>query len=149
MQWSTPTRHTKKKTNDWFASLIILAGALIFVSILASNYILATLILSITIALIIAHSSPHVPQEVELRTGGVIVDDTLYPWDNIDAFAIQEYYGIPRLLLHLKRQWAPVISIPISDEVDLDELRDSVEQFVPEKNMHEPILHILAERFGL
>lgn len=150
MQWSTPTDHIKKKSNDWFASLIILSGALIFVSILVANYILATLILAIAVALIIAHSAPHTPQNIELRTGGIIVDNTLYPWENTEAFAIQEYYGIPRLLIHSKRQWAPIISIPINEaEVDIEELREMISEIIPERNIHESVLHLIGERFGL
>jgi hypothetical protein len=150
MQWSTPTAHVKKKTNDWFISLIIIAGALIFIAILLHNYILAALVLALTVALIIAHSAPHNSQNVELRTGGIIVDNMLYPWETIEAFSLQEYYGIPRLLLKSRRQLAPIISIPIDEEaVDIEELRSMVEDIIPEANIHEPLLHLIAERFGL
>lgn len=149
MQWSTPTAHIQKKSNDWFASLIILAGALIFVSILTSNYILALLILSTTVALIIAHSAPHIPQNVELRTGGIIVGNMLTPWNSLEAFALQEYFGIPRLILSSKKHWIPIISIPIGEDVDIDELRELMEEVLPEKDIHEPFLYLIAERFGL
>jgi hypothetical protein len=149
MQWSTPTAHIQKKTNDWFASLIIIAGALIFVAILTNNYIIALLVLSTAIALIIAHSAPHVPQNVELRTGGIIIGNTLTTWDSLEAFALQEYYGVPRLLFLSKKHWIPIISVPIGDDVDVDELRELMEEVLPEKDIHEPFLHLLAERFGL
>lgn len=149
MQWSTPTEHITKKSNDWFASLIVIAGALIFVSVLSGNYIVAFLVLSIAVALIIAHSAPHKGQNVELRTGGIITGNTLTQWETLEAFAIQEYFNIPRLLLLSKKHWIPIISIPISDEVDLEELRDIMGEILPEKDIHEPFLHLLAERFGL
>ncbi len=149
MQWSTPTAHIQKKSNDWFASLIIIAGALIFVSILTDNYIVALLVLSATVALIIAHSAPHIPQNVELRTGGIIVANTLTPWNTLESFAIQEYFGIPRLLFVSKKHWMPIISIPIGEDVDIDELRELIEGILPEKDIHEPFLYLLAERFGL
>lgn len=149
MQWSTPTAHIQKKSNDWFASLIVITAALIFVSILTSNYILAFLILSITIALIIAHSAPHVPQNVELRTGGIIVGNTLTPWDTLESFALQEYFGIPRLLLRSRKHWIPIISIPIGEDVEIEELREIMEEVLPEQDIHEPFLYLLGERFGL
>ncbi|HXK37741.1 MAG TPA: hypothetical protein VJ579_01610 [Candidatus Paceibacterota bacterium] len=149
MQWSTPTAHIQKKSNDWFASLIVITGALIFVSILTSNYIVALLILSTAVALIIAHSAPHLAQNVELRTGGIIVGNTLTPWDTLESFALQEYFGIPRLLLLSKKHWMPIISIPIAEDVNIEELREVVEEVLPEKDIHEPFLHLLAERFGL
>lgn len=150
MQWSTPTSHIKKKTNDWFASLIIVTGALIFVSILMHNYILAALILSITVALIIAHTAPHKPDNIELRTGGIIVSDRLYPWNTIEAFALQEYFGIPRLILKSKRAITPIISIQINEEeVDIEELRSLLEDIIPEENFHEPWYYLIAEKFGL
>lgn len=150
MQWSTPTAHLKKKTNDWFISLIIIAAALIFIAILLHNYILAALVLAITIALIIAHTAPHNSQHIELRTGGIIVDNMLYPWETIEAFSLQEYYGIPRLLLKSKRHLAAIISIPIDEEtIDIEELRSMIEEIIPEMNIHEPLLHLIAERFGL
>ncbi len=150
MQWSTPTSHIKAKTNDWFASLIIIAGALIFVSILLHNYILAFLVLSIAVALIIVHSSPHQAQNIELRTGGIIVDNRLYPWDTIEAFAIQEYFDVPRLILRSKRHITPIISILINEEtVDIEELREVLTDIIPEENIHEPLYYLITERLGL
>ncbi len=150
MQWNTPIAHKKKKTNDWFASVIVIAGALMFVSILLNNYILAALVLSIAIALIIAHSSPIQPQNVELRTGGVLVENRLYPWESIEAFLVQEYFGIPSLLLKSKRNVAPIISIPIDeDNIDIEEMRSLIEEIIPEQNIHEPFLHLVAEKLGL
>lgn len=150
MQWDTPTSHIKNKTNDWFASIIVIAGALIFVSILLDNYILAALVLSIAIALIIVHSSPINSENIELRTGGIIVAKRLYPWDTIEAFSIQEYFGIPRLILKSKRHISPIISIHIDEEaIDIEELRNVLEDIIPEENIHEPFLHLLAERLGL
>lgn len=150
MQWSTPTSHLKKKTNDWFASLIIISGALIFVAILLHNYILAALVLSVAITLILIHSAPHKSQNVELRTGGVIVENRLYPWDTLEAFALQEYFGIPRLILRSKRHFTPIISIQIDEEtIDIEELREVLEGILPEENIHEPVYNLIAEKLGL
>lgn len=150
MQWNTPQAHIKKKTNDWFASIIIITGALMFVFILLSNYILAALALSIAVALIIVHSAPEQPQNVELRTGGIIIGRRLYPWETIEAFAIQEYFGIPRLILRSKRKISPIISVYIDEEnIDIEELRSVLEEIIPEENIHESFINLVAERVGL
>ncbi len=149
MQWNTPTSHHKEKTNDWFASIIVVAGALMFITVLLGNYILAALILAIAISLIIVHTAPVLSENVELRTGGIIVHKRLYPWETIEAFAIQEYFGIPRLILKSKRHISPIISIPIDEEnVDIEELRATLEEIIPEENIHEPFLHLAMERLG-
>lgn len=150
MQWDTPQAHIKKKSNDWFASIIIIAAALIFVFILMGNYILAALVLACAIALIVVHTAPEKPQNVELRTGGIIIEKRLYPWENLEAFAIQEYFGIPRLVLRSKRKISPIFSVAINeDTVDIEELRSILEKIIPEENIHESFIYLLAEKLGL
>ncbi len=150
MQWNTPTKHIKEKTKDWFASVIVIAGSLMFIAILLGNYVIAALVLAITVALIIVHSSPIQPQNIELRTGGILVDRRLYPWETIESFAIQEYFKVPRLVLKSKRSISPIISIPIDeDKIDIEELRSVLEEIIPEENIHEPFLVLLLEKLGL
>ncbi len=43
MQWETPEHRFKEKTNDWYASVILIAGALVAIEFLVNNFLLITL----------------------------------------------------------------------------------------------------------
>jgi len=85
---------------------------------------------------------------VELRKNGVLVENTLYPYQSLDGFAIIDYTPERRLLLESTRRLMPLIVIHIADNVDTEDLHEAMAQYVPEKDLHESVPHLLLERFG-
>ena len=85
---------------------------------------------------------------VEIRKNGVRAGDTLFPYRDLDAFGIVSYTPEHRLLLESSRKLMPLIVVHIADDVDIDELREELEQYLPEKELHESLPHLLLERLG-
>lgn len=150
MEWDSPHIHSVKD-RDWFASLIIITGALVFVISLSHDWILAVLVVSIAFAIISVHAREHGAMvHTQIRTGGILWGDTLYSWKHLDSFSIQEYHGVPRLLALPKKQLATMIMIPISPDVDLAELHHIVEGFIPfREDLHLSLPQILLEKLGI
>jgi hypothetical protein len=148
MEWETLEHSYSQKTNDWYASVILITGAIVAVEFLFNNFLLITLTVVATFALLLlAVRRPEV-MHVEIRNNGIRVGNMLYPYVSLDGFTIARYHDEERLLLASNRRFMPLIVIPIADTVEPDELRDLLAQYLPEKELHESLPHLLFERLG-
>lgn len=148
MEWEILEHRYTEKTNDWYASVILIAGALVAIEFLLNNFLLITLTVIGTFAfLLLAVRRPEL-MHVEVRNSGIRAGNILYPYVSLDGFAIGEYKEGRRLLLESNRRLMPLVVIPVSDDVSADELRDLLAQYLPEKELHESLPHLLFERLG-
>lgn len=148
MQWTTLEHIYDEKTNDWYASVILIAGSLIAVEFLMNNFLLITLTIIATISFILLAARRPDMIDVEIRKTGVRVGDLLYSYNSLDGYAIAEYHHENRLLLESNRHIMPLIVIPIPEDVDLDALREGLNEYLPERELHESFAHLLLERLG-
>ena len=148
MEWDTLEHSYTEKTNDWYASVIIIAGAGIALGFLLGNFLIVTLIFIGTIAFILMAAKRPEEVHVQILRKGIRVGDTLYPYRTLDGFAIIDYTPQHRLLLESSRIFIPIISIHIPDDIDIDDLHEEVSQYLPEKDLHESLPQLLMERIG-
>ena len=148
MEWETLEHTYTEKTNDWYASAILIAGSLIALEFLFNNFLLITLTIIGTITfLLMAAKRPDIVR-VEVRKNGIRVGETLFPYQMLDGFSIIDYTPERRLLLRSTRTFMPLIVIHIDDEVDVEELHDLLAHYLPELELHESIPQLLMERLG-
>ncbi len=148
MKWEALEHSYTEKTNDWFASVVLIAGSLVAVELLLNNFLLIILTLVATFTFILMAARKPKLITVEIRSNGVRVGDTLYPYQTLDGFAVIEYTPERRLLLRSTRTFMPLIVVHIDDDVDLEELHDELRQYLPEQELHESIPQLLMERLG-
>lgn len=148
MEWDTLEHSYTKKTNDWYASVIIIMSAVIAVEFLVGNFVLIilTLVATATFLLLVARQ-PNM-MHVEITKKGIRAGNMLYPFGDLDGFAIAEYEHEKRLLLESNRQIVPLYVVPLPDEVNADNLREVLAAYIPEKDLKEPIPYLLFERLG-
>ena len=148
MEWDALEHSYTEKSNDWYASAILIAGSLIAVEFLMNNFLLVTLTFIATITfLLMAARKPEVVH-IEIRQNGVRMGSTLYPYQSLDGFSIIDYTPERRLLLESTRTFMPLIVIHIAHDVDIEELHSELVQYVPEKSLHESLPQLLMERLG-
>lgn len=148
MEWETLEHPYTEKTNDWYASVILIAGALIAVEFLLNNFLLITLTVIGTIAfLMLAVRRPEL-MHVLIGQNGVKAGNLLHPYSSLDGFAIAEYPNEKRLLLESNRHYLPLIVLPIPETVKPDDVRSVLAQYLPETELHESLPHLLFERLG-
>ena len=147
-EWNILEHFYYEKTNDWYASVILIAGSLIAVEFLINNFLLITLTFIGTVTfLLLAARRPEIIH-VEIRTSGIRAGNLLYSYDSLDGYAIAEHDHETRLLLESNRHIVPLIVIPVPDDMDLEELREELGKYLPEKEIRESLAHLLLERFG-
>ena len=148
MEWEVLQHSYTEKNNDWYASVIIIAGALVVVEFMMNNFLLIALTIIATCAFILAAARRPDMMKVEIKKNGIRIEDTFYPYHNLDAFAIIDYTPERRLLLESTKKMMPLIVVHMPDDLDPEELRAELEQYLPEKELHESLPHLLFERFG-
>lgn len=146
--WEAPEHHHVEKGNDWFFALAIIIIALVISAILFNNVLLALLIGLAGGALgVSATKKPSIiPFAVTVR--GIRIDDRLYPYATLDAYAIDEDDPRgPQLLLRSRRKLMPLLVIPLPAEY-IDEIESILESRLPEDELEEPFLMKVFELFG-
>ncbi len=148
MQWETPEHIYFEKTNDWYASVIIIAGALLVVAFMARSYLVMALIFIGALTFILAAARRPDIVTVEIRKSGVRFGNSLYPYNSLEGFAIIDYMHDNRLILDSNRKLMPHIVIHLPDDLDIEELREELAQYLPEKELHESFVQVLMEKIG-
>lgn len=148
MEWEALEHSYSEKTNDWYASAILISGSLIAVEFLLNNFLLITLTVIATVAfLLMAAKKPDVVR-VQIRKNGIRVGEILYPYQMLEGFSVIEYTPERRLLLQSTRTFMPLIVIHVADDIDVEELHDELAHYLPERELHESVPQLLMERFG-
>ncbi len=146
--WEAPEHHHIEKGNDWFFALAIIVVALVISAILFNNVLLALLIGLAGGALgVSATKKPSIiPFAVTVR--GVRIDDRLYPYATLDAYAIDEDDPRgPQLLLRSARKLMPLLVLPLPIEY-IDDIESILEGRLVEEELEEPFLMKVFEMFG-
>jgi hypothetical protein len=148
MEWDTLEHPEIHHTNDWYASVIIIAGALIAVSFLYKNFLFVTLIFVGTFALLLLAARKPQMMHVDIRKTGVREGNILHPYQSLDGFSVIEYHDGHRLLLESNRRLMPLIVISVPSTINADALHDMLAKYLPVKELHESIPHQLMEKLG-
>jgi hypothetical protein len=138
-----------KKTTDWYwaLGLITVAGAM--AALVFNNVLFAILIL--ILGFVLAIFAAREPEEVSFTISqrGVRINDTLYPYQTLEAFGIEEMSPehIPQLILRSKKILVPNIVIPLQ-QVTANEVHDFLHNYLHEEELVEPLTHKVMEWLG-
>jgi hypothetical protein len=142
LEWHSPEHHFDKKSNDWYWILgVITLGA----SILAfyfSDFLFGIFIIiaGATIGMLSYKETKIMP--VKIVAKGIIFGRQLYPWSSYRSFWIEdEHVHGARILMHPVSPYLPLVIIPISEETDLNLVRDTLLEFLEEQFLSESIIH--------
>jgi hypothetical protein len=142
LEWRSPEHHFDRKTIDWYWILgIVCLGAAVlafyFDNILFGVFII---IAGITIGTLSYKETREI--DIKITNKGVVFGNQLYPWTSYNFFWIDEEHPHgARILIHPVSQILPLVVIPISEEIDLNELRDILDNFLTEEYIQESIFH--------
>ena len=142
LEWHSPEHHFDKKSNDWYWMLAILCIAISILAFYFENILFGILVIiaGITIGIFSYKETKIVP--IKIVPKGIIFSNRLYPWLSYQSFWIDdEHIHGARILLHPTSAFLPLISIPINEEVDINDVRDVLLEFLEEELLQESFLH--------
>ena len=148
LSWKTTERNIRARKPDWYWILGIIAAALSIASLLFGNVLFAIVIITGAIAMGFASIGAASEYAVSLTNRGVLIDSTLFPYENIISFCVLEFENEdPVLSLRTKSIFAPQLSIPIVD-VDPYEVFEVLDHFVQEDIHEDGIFDRLVDFLG-
>lgn len=147
VSWEAPEYDHYKKEPNWFWALGIITVGLAVIAFILNNPLFAIMVVvgSFTIALFAARTPDMVLFEINEQ--GVKADKQLYPHDQLKSFRVIKGEAAARLLLKSKRAVMPLIAFTIPLEI-ADKIKESLNLYLPEGAIQEPIAHSIFDRLG-
>lgn len=142
LEWHSPEHHFDKKENDWYWILGIIALGASVLAFYFGNFLFGVFIIiaSLTVGMLSYKETKVVP--IKIVHKGIIFGRHLYPWMSFRSFWIEdEHTHGARILLHPTSSYLPLTVIPINEEVDLNDVRDVLLEFLAEEFLAESLVH--------
>jgi len=142
LEWHSPEHHFDKKANDWYW---ILGGIVLGASVLAfyfGNMLFGIFILiaGFTVGMLSYKETKVVP--IKITTKGIVFSRNLHPWASYRSFWIEdEHVHGYRILLRPVSTFLPLTIVPVNGEIDLNEVRDVLLDFLAEEFSEESLIH--------
>jgi hypothetical protein len=141
-EWHGKEYAFEEKGADWYWALGIIATAAVIASILFGNVLLALVIATGATALALQTAKSPNMHRFAITDRGIIIDDNLYPYENIHSFSVLEFIDEtlpPALSIKTGRMLAPHLLIPIIDHDPL-EVYDYVSNHLPDGEHTESLI---------
>ena len=147
--WDTVEYEHREKSTDWYWALGILTVVGSAIAFLTKNLLFGFLILMGGFLVGIFASKRPDPLSIEISTHGIMVNGKLFYFKDIAGFWMyRNMFGVRKLILKTKRNFAPIISIPIPDDIKAVDLRTFLLEFMPETELQESFTDLLLEKIG-
>lgn len=152
MEWSAPEHEHREKGKVWNIGLAVVVIGSATLALIADNGLLAfILVLGGFMVGILGQRQPKdIPSAI--REDGVQMGSTVYFFRSLESFWLTKLNDPEEknlLLLRSQKAGMPLITVPISDEVQLRELQELMLEMIPEEEMREPFFHKVIDYFGL
>lgn len=152
ISWSVQEEHSGEKSTDWFWALGILAISAASAAFILRNVLFGILILiaSFLLALYVIKK----PQTIRyaLTKRGIRINEELYPYQTLESYWIHldahNPEDNPLLLVKSKEFFAPLLSIPLAEEVRPEDVADILNDLLELEEHDPPMAHRLLELFG-
>ena len=142
LSWHSPEHYFDKKSNDWYWMLGIICIGASFLVFYFGNFLFGIFIIvaGATVGMLSYRETKVV--EIRIVHKGITFGRHLYPWMSFRSFWIEdEHTHGARILFHPASSYLPLIVIPINEEVDLNDVRDVLLEFLEEEFLAESIVH--------
>jgi hypothetical protein len=150
LTWEALEHAHVPKENDWYWSLGIITVALACVIFFFGNILFGVLILiaGVTFGILAKKGSPLVTFTIE--AAGIRVNNAVYSYDIFKHFAIVEReFDPPLIVCDTNVFLTPHLYIPLTDDIDVERVREKLAAHIPEVERGVPFVHRLTEAIGL
>ena len=139
-----------EKSADWYWALGIVAVAGAVASTYLNNLLFAIIILLAAFAVgMHGNAEPRI-MVYRIDRRGLYIDKHLYHFEAVESFWIEEFeHRSSRVLVKSKKIFMPYIVMPLSPDIDPEEIRHFLlDHGIAEIEHHEPIIQQIFEYLG-
>lgn len=148
IEWDAHEYEHKERSPDWFWAVGIISVSVAIASVIFGNIIFGILVIIATFALSIFANRPPSTLHVIVDERGITRGNVLYPYQTLKSFWIDIEHSHKKIILRSEKMFMPLIIIPLSDEVDVERIHDSLSQFIAEEFHTLPFVEKVLEYLG-
>ncbi|KKQ78040.1 MAG: hypothetical protein A3A96_02920 [Candidatus Zambryskibacteria bacterium RIFCSPLOWO2_01_FULL_39_39] len=142
LEWLSPEHHFDKKTNDWYWILGVTVLGAATLAFYFDDFLFGIFIIiaGLTVGMLSYRETKVVT--IKISTRGIIFGKFLYPWLSFRSFWIEdEHTHGARILMHPTNSYLPLTVIPINEDLDLNDVREVLLEFLAEEFLKESLVH--------
>ncbi len=142
LEWHSPEHRFDKKSADWYWILGIVSVGIAILAFYFGNLLFGIFIIiaALTVGMLSYKETKVVP--IRLTSKGIAFDKHFYPWGSYQSFWIEDdHVHGARILLSPRSTFLPLASVPINEEVDLEDIQETLLLFLEEEPLQESIIH--------
>ena len=147
IEWKAYDRIQQTHSPHWYWAVGIIALSITVTAIILHNTLFAILVVISTIVLFLRTMQKPRLISYEITNRGVWFDKDFSPFTAFEAFWIDEEEREPKLILKAKGLIMP-LSIISLQEIDSQTVREFLQQYVVESELHEPLSKRVMEYLG-
>ncbi len=147
LTWKTIEHLHTEKTADWYWIVTIVTISIALIAIIMNNIIFAILILVSSFTLSLFASRRPKIVSVLIDKYGITFGETRHPYTELKSFWVETNEHYPKIILKPQKTFAHFIVIYI-DDIDPEDVRETLLEFLPEEKHVEPILEKLLFYLG-
>lgn len=136
-----------ERNNDWYWSVGIITITAAALAFIFNNFFFGIMILVGSFALVVHSAKKPRIIHCEVNDRGIIIENTLYHFLDLESFWIDAHKRPSKIIIKSHKLFMPYIIVYI-DEVDPEDVRDVLLNYIAETEHHEPISQILLEMIG-
>lgn len=147
--WDTYEYEHREKSTDWYWALgiLIIIGATI--AFITKNLLFGVLLLLGGFMIGIFAGKKNDPIAIEISRRGITVNKSTIEFQEITGFWLyRNPFGVRKLILKTKRNFAPMVSLPLPDDMRASDLHEFLIQYIPEQELQESFVDLLSEKIG-
>ena len=145
--WNTLEYEHKDKGTDWYFALGIIAVSASVASFLLNNILFSILILIGAITLAMYGVRKPSTLNIEINDRGILVNNTLYPFNTLKAFWVEENTTPPKLIIQSEKTFMPYLILSL-ENTDTDKVRIFLLEHIKEEELSEPLSQKIMEYLG-
>jgi len=148
LKWTAFEYKQKQHRPDWFIAISVIAVALIITAVINNNILFAIFIaLGVFTLLMYAARKPQSIQ-FEINEKGVLIGEVIYPYKKLKSFFIRKKLDEAYLILESEGLITPHITIPLSDNIAIEEIYEFLSEYLKEEEHTESVAEIVMDRLG-
>jgi hypothetical protein len=148
IEWDAHEYEHKERSQDWFWAVGIISVAIAVATAIFGNVIFGIFILTAVFALALFINRPPETVHVVIDEKGATREKIHYPYSTLKTFWIDTDHSHPKIMLSSEKIFMPLIILPLSPDVDVDELHDTLSQILIEQYHSLPFVEKVIEYLG-
>lgn len=136
LSWSSPSRPFKKRSREFYATLVVLVLLISAILFFFSQYALILAIWALAfLAIVLSTVRPHDVQH-KITTQGVVIGDRAYLWHELYDFYFKKHFG-EEVLEVRSRTFIPTLIVMTLGTTSKEEIKKTIIKYLPYREVIE------------